>query len=114
MTKKRRNTGRNKSGRGHVVFVRCCLSARAIPKDKAVRRYSVRNIVDAASLRDIQENCAIDNYALPKLYHKLYYCISAALHSRIVRVRSIKDRKNRAPPQRFKPKRDDDKKGPAK
>eukprot|EP01047_Picozoa_sp_COSAG01_P137964 COSAG01_NODE_68548_length_263_cov_42.481707_1_plen_41_part_01 len=32
MTKKRRNTGRNKHGRGHVKFVRCALSSKAIPK----------------------------------------------------------------------------------
>ena len=81
MTKKRRNTGRNKpaNGRGHVKFIRCALSSKAIPKDKAVKRYVVRNIVDAASLRDIMENAAIDGYALPKIYHKMYFSISAAI-----------------------------------
>ena len=29
-------------------------------QDKAVKRYVVRNIVDAASLRDIMEACTID------------------------------------------------------
>lgn len=49
------------------------------------------------------------DYALPKIYRKVYYSISAAIHSRVVRVRSAKDRRNREPPRRF-PNRDPPKK----
>lgn len=41
-------------------------------------------------------------YALPKLYSKNYYCISCAVHSRIVRVRNVVKRRNRDPPVRFR------------
>ena len=59
--------------------------------------------MDSSALRDIKESFAYENYQLPKLYIKQYYCIEAAVHQRIVRVRSALDRKNRAPPVRVRP-----------
>ena len=44
MTVKRRNHGRNRppGARGHVKFVRCDSTSKAISKDKAVKRFMVR------------------------------------------------------------------------
>merc|ERR1740116_782836 len=65
-------------------------------KDKAVKRYQVRNMVDASSQRDIRDASVYPTFMLPKLYMKMQYCVSCAIHGRIVRVRN---RKLRASPE---------------
>jgi len=100
MVVKRRNHGRNKNNRGFVKTIVCVNCGRLCPKDKAVKRFTIRDIVDASSKKDLEENRAFETYIIPKLYIKMQYCIGCGIHSRIVKVRSNEDRKNRQPPQR--------------
>merc|ERR1712072_740455 len=96
MPSKRRNNGRSKSGRGHAGNRRCANCARNVPKDKAIKKFQVRDLIDAASKEDISKASAYKTpTAVPKLMIKMYYCVSCAIHARIVAVRSVVDRRKR-------------------
>ncbi len=99
MPKKRRNNGRNKNNKGHADAVHCTNCCRLVPKDKAIKRFIIKNMVDASSKRDIEEMSAYTDkdepYTMPKLFVKNQYCVACAIHARIVRVRSTENKKVR-------------------
>ena len=99
MPTKRRNHGRNKKGRGNVTRVRCVVTGKAVPKDKAIKKMRIGKLVGEACERDIQEHSVYTEAArqggdfgnssfMPKIFVKEYYCIEAAVHKKLVKVRS--------------------------
>ncbi len=97
MPTKRRNNGRAKKNKGHSDICRCTNCGRCVGKDKAIKRFQQKAMVDGSSKRDIKENFAYDpmDFNIPKIYVKIIYCVSCAIHNRTVRVRSGDDRKVR-------------------
>jgi small subunit ribosomal protein S26e len=83
--------------KGHSDPVHCENCKRLVPKDKAVKRFLIKNMVDASSKRDIEDASVYpkEEYSMPRLFIKNQYCVSCGIHARIVRVRSNENRRIR-------------------
>merc|ERR1711879_975842 len=82
--------------RGSAGQVSCSNCGRIVPKDKAIKKFQVRDLIDAASKEDIAKASAFKTpTVVPRLMYKMYYCVSCAIHARIVAVRSVVDRRKR-------------------
>lgn len=98
MPSKRRNNGKNRCNRGNVGNVTCVNCGRQVAKDKSIKKFQVRDMIDGSSKDDIAKASAYNaakEIPIPKLYYKMCYCVSCAIHNRIVAVRSREERRVR-------------------
>jgi small subunit ribosomal protein S26e len=80
---------------GRKQTVNCLNCGRLVPRDKAIKRFGIKQIVDSSSQADVKGASIYSETELPKTYQKTFYCVSCACHRRIVRVRGFRNRRDR-------------------
>jgi len=61
------------------MIVRCSNCCRCVPKDKAIKRFQVRNMVDASSQRDLRDASVYATFMMPKTIQMISRTSVAAL-----------------------------------
>jgi small subunit ribosomal protein S26e len=89
MTKKRKSGGRGKGQSGRGPSVQCAKCNRTVPRDKAKKFTKNVSLVEYQVARDIRKQ---GGYVSTKVVTS-YYCISCAVHTGKVRIRSKDERK---------------------
>ena len=84
MTKKRRNNGHRVRNCGHVNRLRCDGCSASVAKDKAIIKDIEKSIVSSSIIDDIKKASVYNNYKIPKMYVKVIYCVSCAVHRKLV------------------------------
>ncbi|HYB92917.1 MAG TPA: 30S ribosomal protein S26e [archaeon] len=94
MPKKRRSRGRAKGGKGRSQMVQCSSCGALVPRDKAKKVTRWVSFVEPTLARELRAQGAY----IPGQKAIKYYCVSCAVATRVVRVRSREERRT---PQRF-------------
>merc|ERR1711907_102845 len=94
--------GRNKKNRGHTVAISCSNCTRMVPKDKAIKRYNVRDMVDASSRRDLKEASVYEYFQVPRSTLSSLTAFPALSMLELSESDLVKTEKSELPPAEFK------------
>ncbi|UCH36999.1 MAG: 30S ribosomal protein S26e [Candidatus Bathyarchaeota archaeon] len=91
MPQKRKSRGRTKGHKGRSGMVQCDSCGSLVPRDKAktVTRYS--SLVDRTLAKELQDKGAF----ISRTRAEKHYCVSCAVHRRVVKVRAKNKRRSR-------------------
>ena len=91
MPSKRVSRGRKKGGKGSTGVIQCTNCGQTVPKDKAKKVTSRLSLVEHQLAKELR---AQGTYiASPKIL--IWYCISCAIHFKILKIRSSAKRRER-------------------
>ena len=91
MPKKRRSGGRSKGRKGLSGKVQCASCGAQVPRDKAKRSTRYKSLVDSALYKELRAQGS----QIARSRTERWYCISCAVHHRVVKVRSKTSRHSR-------------------
>ena len=91
MPLKRASRGRTKGGKGSSGTVQCTNCGQTVPKDKAKKVTSRLNLVEHTLAKELRAQGAY--IASPTVLK--HYCISCAIHFKILKIRSEDSRRKR-------------------
>lgn len=91
MPKKRKSGGRSKGRKGRSSFVQCVSCGARVPRDKAKKQTSYKSLVDYSLAKELRASGAY--FSRTKVEN--HYCISCAVHRRLVKVRAKAQRSQR-------------------
>ena len=89
MPLKRASRGRRKGGKGSSDRIQCVNCGATVPRDKAKKVTSRLNLVEHSLAKELKTQGAY--IASPKILK--WYCISCAIHFRILKIRSEASRR---------------------
>lgn len=89
MPLKRASRGRRKGNKGSSGRVQCDNCGQTVPKDKAKKVTTRVNLVDFQLAKELREQGAY----IPTSNVLKTYCISCAIHSKVLKIRSEEDRR---------------------
>jgi len=88
---KRKSRGRSKGGKGSGGFVQCVSCGAMVPRDKAKKVTKRVSMVDYGLMKELRQKGAY--IAAPVTTR--HYCVSCAVHRKIVKVRAKNERHTR-------------------